>query len=295
MLLRSIKKEDAIELMINIETDRRYVETMVLFRRYYFKPTQLLSIIITALKSNTSLDAIRGALRVLNIWCERKPNDLKMSDPLMFELFDILRLSPISFNEFPALCDLRDKKCLMWEIPTPSSLLLTLSFFLPDASNIKALAKTASTILCIKYTGIIASHLFHFSLQLQRLIPNEEIGDYPLLLKNEVMGPALKLFCSMLDDLNRWVGIHVLALPTPAERAKRIEFFVALSDELIAKQNYHMAMGMINGLLTAPLSRFVFILSFCSFLFVCLFELGRVGMGGREKEEKEERGEKEKK
>jgi hypothetical protein len=103
----------------------------------------------------------------------------------------------------------------------------------------------------------IAAHFLLWSKQIQRNISESDLILYPIAYKNGVPPESpIAVFTTFLNDLSRWAEVLVLAEWEPADRAKRLEFFISLLESLMAMRCYSVCMGVVMGLCSAHIERF---------------------------------------
>ena len=104
----------------------------------------------------------------------------------------------------------------------------------------------------------ISSELLSRSQKLQRDIPISDLANFPLKYKCDASSSdPLKAYNNFLNDLCRWVEILSISSWDAAERAKAVSFAILLLSRSKDMKNYHACLGILMGLLSNHVQRFV--------------------------------------
>ena len=128
--------------------------------------------------------------------------------------------------------------------------------FYEKAPNLETLRRVIPSLFSREYVTPIAAHLLIWSQQMQSKITPYELSSYPLLSDERKDRSYLRLFMSFLEDVKRWTEILILSEWDAIDRARNVEFFILLLEELSKCRCFHACFGVVMGLMSPHLERY---------------------------------------
>ena len=135
-----------------------------------------------------------------------------------------------------------------------SDLMITIPFYTPPPST-DELQTIGIDLLDKANIGSISDHFLLWTFQMLTRLSPSELASYPLIYGSDRVSPQLSLFMNFLNDIHRWVEVLVLSDWDAKDRAKTIEFFISLADDLLQKRCFVVSIGVTFGLQSAQIAR----------------------------------------
>jgi hypothetical protein len=127
-------------------------------------------------------------------------------------------------------------------------------FFNP-CDSLEKIQKVGKTIMNVKFIEPIAAHLLVWSHQIQRVISPLDLATFPLSAKENISQSAYKFVSQFLNDLSKWVEIHILSHVELKDRVASLNFFLLLLEKLKLKKCYSCCLGILLGVQSKQIER----------------------------------------